>query len=425
MYTFLKQKMDATNMLNTNTRIGVIGAGAAGLSAAWALRKKGYKNITVLEKEASAGGKCHTFYYQDRNFELGAVAINHSYKRTIEIIKELEVKTISLQTSRVFLNNNGEEIELMNKSEKIKFMWQVFVYLPYLYLKHRNIFSPGFKNISSELYQPFEYFCMQNNLDIFENFSNIVCAPYGYGYFDRVPTAYYFKYLRFDFLLAIIRQNYSIISEGYATVWQKLAEQFDVRYQQQITNIKRNEKIQIQTQKKVFEFDKIILACPLDNSLGFVDATPDEQQLFSKIKYNKYYTFAWVVENMPKKDRGYFPANFSPERQGHILCWYQRYPEINLYIFYAIADEMQEEQDIEKITIEDLKKIGATLKEKYTSAQWKYFPHVAPADMKNNFYDKLENLQGINNTYFVGELLNFSNVEGVVEYSCDLVKRFF
>lgn len=408
-----------------NTRIGIIGAGAAGLSAALALKKKGYNNITVLEKQAYAGGKCHTFYYQGRNFELGAVVIPRSSQKTFDIINELGLKVVPISKDRAFFNNSGEEIEIIDKSEKNKFFWQAFVQLPYLKFKYRKLFKLGYTEIDSELTQPFEYFCKHHNLDLFEKFSNIVCVAFGYAYFDKVPTAYYLKFLKFSLILAVVRQEYFAFLDGAATVWKKMAEQFDVRYQQQISNIKRGEKVQVKTQTEVLEFDKLILACPLDNSLKFLDATPDEQELFSKIKYNKYWSFALSVENMPKRISGYLPRNFSPDKQGHIMCWYHRYPDINLYNFYVIANDMQEEQDVEKIIIDDLNKIGATIKEKYVSAEWKYFPHVGTEDMENKFYARLESLQGINNTYFVGELLNFSYLEAVIEYSYDLVKRFF
>jgi Flavin containing amine oxidoreductase len=412
-------------MLSNNTRIGIIGAGAAGLSAALALRKKGYKNITLLEKEAYAGGKCHTFYYQGRNFELGAVVIPYCSQKTLDIINYLGLKVAPLTKDRAFFNSSGEQIELIGKLETIKFFWQVFVKLPYLQFKYRKIFKPGFKNINNELIKSFECFCKQNKLELFEKFSNSVCAAYGYGYFDKVSTAYYLKFLKLPLVLSVMTQTGFIFLDGSANVWKKMAEQFDVRYQQQINNIKRNETIRVETQTEILEFDKLILACPLDNSLNFLDTTLDEEELFSKIKYNKYWTFALIMENMPKRSIGYLPSNFSSDKQGHIMCWYRRYPDINLYDFYVIANDRQEEQDIEKIIIEDLNQIGATIKEKYVSAEWKYFPHVDIVDIENKFYERLENLQGIKNTYFVGELLNFSYIEAVIEYSYDLVKRFF
>ncbi|GJX26816.1 acyl carrier protein-like protein [Tanacetum coccineum] len=43
---------------HTDTRIGIIGAGPSGLSAAYTLCKLGYMNVTVLEKHHSVRGKC-------------------------------------------------------------------------------------------------------------------------------------------------------------------------------------------------------------------------------------------------------------------------------------------------------------------------------------------------------------------------------
>ncbi|GJZ97234.1 acyl carrier protein-like protein [Tanacetum coccineum] len=43
---------------HTDTRIGIIGAGSSGLSAAYTLCKLGYMNVTVLEKHHSVRGKC-------------------------------------------------------------------------------------------------------------------------------------------------------------------------------------------------------------------------------------------------------------------------------------------------------------------------------------------------------------------------------
>lgn len=42
------------------TRIAIVGAGPGGLSAAYALSRLGYRNVTVLEKSQSAGGMCES-----------------------------------------------------------------------------------------------------------------------------------------------------------------------------------------------------------------------------------------------------------------------------------------------------------------------------------------------------------------------------
>jgi monoamine oxidase len=49
--------LNAQTPLAKDARIAVIGAGASGLTAAHTLRKKGYSNITVYEKDNRVGGK--------------------------------------------------------------------------------------------------------------------------------------------------------------------------------------------------------------------------------------------------------------------------------------------------------------------------------------------------------------------------------
>ncbi|HEY0134862.1 MAG TPA: NAD(P)-binding protein, partial [Nannocystis sp.] len=39
-------------------RVGIIGAGCAGLAAAEELRALGYRRVTILEARARAGGQC-------------------------------------------------------------------------------------------------------------------------------------------------------------------------------------------------------------------------------------------------------------------------------------------------------------------------------------------------------------------------------
>lgn len=43
-----------------NTRIGIVGAGPSGMSAAYALSQLGYNNVTVLEKHHTVGGMCES-----------------------------------------------------------------------------------------------------------------------------------------------------------------------------------------------------------------------------------------------------------------------------------------------------------------------------------------------------------------------------
>ena len=418
------------NKFDLNTKICIIGAGAAGLTVAYILRKKGYKNITILEKENQPGGKCHTIVYKDRYFELGAGAICSDYKVILEIMKELGVKSkIPAIPNPIFLNNNGLEIK-SSFFKQIKFIWELLFKFSYLLFKNQKFSQPGLSNIPEELYENFDSYCRKNNLSDFAQTLNTIVSPFGYGYFDTIPTAYYLKYLTFTGLVEyFITKRLQFFVEGAGNLWQKLSKQFNVLFEEHIISINRTDGIYIQTQKGNYEFDKLILACPLDNALDFLDATLLENELFSKIKYNNYYTFAFIISKFPftktDVDSGFFTENMNSRDQGKIMFFYRRYVNSEFCTFYLVANQEHNEQQLKLDVENQLKNMGFIIDKEYVSIKWKYFPHVGSEDMKDGFYDKLEGIQGQNNMYLTGEIMNFPSLRGVTEYSNYLINKYF
>ena len=56
---------------------------------------------------------------------------------------------------------------------------------------------------------------------------------------------------------------------------------------------------------------------------------------------------------------------------------------------------------------------------------WLYFEHVSADEFRAGYYDRWEQLQGQNRTFYVGGLFDFDYVEGVVGYSRATVERHF
>lgn len=55
-----------------NTKIIIIGAGAAGMAAATKLMDKGFRNLTILEAENRIGGRINTIPYASNVVDMGA-----------------------------------------------------------------------------------------------------------------------------------------------------------------------------------------------------------------------------------------------------------------------------------------------------------------------------------------------------------------
>jgi monoamine oxidase len=108
----------------------VIGAGAAGLMAAYTLVKAG-KKVIVLEARDRTGGRIHTLYHTD-NFnkaELGAEFIHGDLPLTLNLLKEADITTQPATLNRWRYHNGNftqeeEQVEhwdlLMKKLQELK-----------------------------------------------------------------------------------------------------------------------------------------------------------------------------------------------------------------------------------------------------------------------------------------------------------------
>lgn len=410
--------------ISKSKRFGIIGAGAAGLTSAHYLKQKGYENITILERNSRSGGKCLSFVDDIYYFDLGAILLGpkNLYREVLAITEMLKIGYTPVLKDRIFCGLDGARFELIEKREIIRLVWEIIKF-KLLHFKHR--FDPiEMERLSEHFYEPFSSLVSKYHLSTLEKFFKIPSTSFGYGYLNEVPAAYLLWYLSAS-LIPALAQQFNIVPTGIASIWEKLADQHTVKYEQEILKVERSNTVKISTRSDAYEFDKLIVACPLDETFVFLDNTSEEQDLFSKIRYYDYFNFVFSIENLPSSSRCYIPENMQRSRHGHLLVLAKKYPEVNLYIAYAFGNRGQSEQDVEKTVREDLDKLGAVVGKTFASAYRKFFPHVSSKDMQAGFYKRLEALQGSNHTYYVGEICTFSLLEAVTRYSKNLVNKFF
>ena len=415
----------AMDSQKTTHRIGIIGAGVSGLSAAYYLQQAGYANAVVLEKDRRVGGKCCSVEVDGRIYELGAVLGTRDYTATLGLMKTVGLKSGPTGESACY-DPQGRRIGLYTWYQLPYLLWLLSVNYSWLTrVKYRRINRPGLDGIHPDLHAPFDAFAKRHGIPSL----NRVLAPpftgFGYGYFGEVPTAYVMKYLDLPTIEALRNVKRRIVwPDGVETLWARLAQRLDVRTGAVVRRVTREETVLVETAEQAFEFDSLILACPLDEALGFLDASPLERRLFSAIRTYDYWVLLGEVEGLPPES-GYIPAHFTPEKCGHLMLWYHRWPGTRIFALYVLGDQVMGEDAIEQTCASDLARMGAALRKVHQARRWKYFPHVSSADMDTGYYERLEGLQGANNTYFAGELMSMSTVEVCARYSKALVERFF
>lgn len=412
---------------NKNSRIGIVGAGAAGLTAAETLKYLGYENITVLEKNTKAGGKCRSYEYDGKKYELGAGLIAENNKTIFDLIKkyDIELRPVKSYTDNQYDVETTEKIEDFFKlSDKISFLWQLLIKYRRLCIKYNTITEAGYKKIDPALIQNFNDWAKEHEIPILlENFERYFTG-FGYGYCSETPAAFILKYIDWETVKSFVRGNFYTFPNGIQSLWEKVAKQHNVFYESAVKHVTRKEVITVKTFTDSYEFDYLLISSPLDDCLNFMPATKEEQFLFSKIEYNDYQTYAYSIDSFPNTT-GFLPKYFNSNEKNQPMFWYKPFIDSNFYTFYVLSDwktsQAQIQQNIEKV----IQKFGGTIKKFHVCHKWKYFPKFSSENMKNGLYDRLEDLQGENNTFYIGELPSFSTVELTGSYAKELVETNF
>ncbi|MEK7632265.1 MAG: FAD-dependent oxidoreductase [Patescibacteria group bacterium] len=409
-----------------NKRIAIIGAGAAGLSAAHALKAKGYSNITVFERSNRVGGKCCTVEIEGKNYELGAGVLAEDNSIVLRLAEEFNIPLAPIQFDNdVTVDGlSGIAEPKRNIFESAKLLKELAKYC-WLTQKYRATGKSGLANTPHALAAPFTEFAKKHKIENLAREFALFFTGFGYDYFERIPAAYVLKYYRWSTLLAFMQRKVYRLPNGIQHLWTAVAAAHTVRLNTAISHIERSEtSVSVTTERGTEEFDTLIIASPLDETLSYIDSTDDERNLFSKIQYVDYVTIACTIEGILDGD-GYVPSNFTPHRAGHPVFWHHRHADARVYTFYALADGSQTDTDLTDHMTDLVKKMGGVVSTIHSITHWKYFPHISSEIMKDGFFDRIESIQGTKNTFYVGESLNFSTVGLASEHANDLVNRLF
>jgi predicted NAD/FAD-binding protein len=275
-----------------------------------------------------------------------------------------------------------------------------------------------------------------------------VLAPYyvswGYGYLEEVSALYVFKLM--DFYVRTRFGRYrssdrcdaiSYIVEGYQRLWERIADPFELQLGTDIHAVRRRPRRDAQqggpAQMEITivynggqrQFDALLIACPFDRALNFLDADSRERRVMAQVRHLDFYTIAAAVEGLPPDALVFVGNHLSATHSGHVVSWYRRWPESNIVVFYALGRPGLTADELTAILRQDLAALGARVPKVHGGDHWRYFPHVSTRDIAAGYYRDFEALQGDRQTWYTGELLAFPTVEHVVAYSRQLVKTYF
>lgn len=417
-------------MSKNDSKIAVIGGGLSGLVLAEGLQRKGYKYVTLFEKDVRLGGKLYTIWYKGRSYELGAIFGLPSYSNLRALMNRLNIKADGPKLSRTNYNADGEKIIPIPKKDLHGFIEEI-QRLPNILDAYKSLKNPNIKNIEPALMLPFSKWCDLHDFKVLKTVYVHYFTIFGLGNINEVPALYVLRIMNYSHLMCFmdIPQFYTW-ERGVSILAESLANRIkDIRLGQEVIDIKLFDRdtLWIETPFERLEFNKVIITSPLDqfSDLDFWDE--EMKKLLKSIKYQYFNVYAFIVDNVPK-GCGCILDNLSPDRRGHITIWDARWNitrNEGMVILYAYNPPENSDKSALDYIKEDLSRLGIKNPRLYQAKQWKHCPYVDTQVLEQGFYDKMDAMQGKNNVFLAGEIMSILSIENSIQYSEYILERFF
>ncbi len=431
---------------NKNQKIAIIGAGIAGLTAAYTLRKKGYTNITIFEAEDRVGGKVFSVEKDGRIYELGAIILMRGSRLLEGIAEEYSQKTTD-RTSRIFIYSGGEQISQMKYLLKNSAISEIIKGIPGIFkiatiykkfLKNNNI---GFSGADPVLYSDFNEFLRRHGIRSVGLLAEPASAGFGYGHIDSTPALYYLKMMQIG-LGYVIKDLFNssfgpklytlrTFDNGYQKFLEAIAKDFNVRFGTRVEKIDRikhssSAEIEVTANEVTEKFNRVIISSMPDDILRFLDADENEKEIFSRVNHYRFQVTMFSGNIPLKSDALYFDPSILAEHRGFPGALSQLHNDRSLYTAYQVLDSGSTAEGLRRQLYRMADMLGGTIDNIILSKKYKYFPHFLENDLSRlRPYERLEEMQGRYSTYFIGGLYNFEGTEQTAEWAEHIINKNF
>jgi protoporphyrinogen oxidase len=454
-----------------STRVGVIGGGLSGLTAAMELEKLGY-SVTVLEADDRVGGKILSIALDevalasqllnltetqqeakielcgDQEFmELGAIVTN-SGSGILQLADELGVPygLVTDPSSIIIVSFNGQTLTMTideylpfvaqqiypdatTQDEVFSVIQQEFANYQQVLATFPEILTDRLDGSSSDLAMPMNDFAATHGIAALIKSVEPVVTGLGYGnYYSGVPAASAMKFAR----IVLAREDLYGFPCGFGSIPRAMAATLqDVRLNAPVSDVSLQENGTITVQalgQDMMVFDYLVISTTLDLIPGFMDVSTTKQDLFGRMKSLRYISTIVDTQGVPSDDGNYYVDQTDEANiNGLASLVFGRDADTQLENGYQVVDRNITTEEAFALLKEDLSSYwNATATDLLIQKDWiNYYPTVPSEDFANGYFDTMEELQGEDNIFYVGGQFSFETTPATYAFAKELIARKF
>ncbi len=416
-------------------KIGIIGAGITGISAAHRLRKLGYHDITLLEKASVIGGKVCTTSHQGRMYDVGAIGLATDLQDIYEMPLLEDITLVQIPSANI-LTANGKLESVMkywlrsnSQASRIKLLTSLIQHqltannrlsIEHLTPAFQHLTQTTFKNAFASLFEP-------------------IYLGLGYGPISESPwyaQNLYIPVTTKRYILAALglsRHGVYFCSNGLVKVFENLSEDFQIKLSTSVCEIRRFEqRVEVyldgkgeNDEKEVLTFDKVIATGTPVQLLHYLDATTEERELYGEVRYSPYIS-SLVDVSGPLFD-GKRCLYFRPKSDGNVVLIFKPYSDAQGCVLYQLPSVSNKQAESEKRqAVREIEDMGGCVNKFISQHIWPhYHPHFTQEAIDKGVLRDLGQWQGQRSFFYIGACSAFEAIPRLAQSATDLVNKHF
>lgn len=418
--------------------IGIVGAGAGGMSLAWILKERGIKDVIVLERSDRIGGKTLTIEHQGVPHELGACYMTPGYTRTNRWMKRLGMGACRLPFHLLAKvdGTTQEFTDFAMGDSMLRSSGQLLRYVGYWLAFHYRDQAEGRRpDHDATMGQSFGAWLDQRGLDTVRRAAMVTTTCTGYGHVEDLPALHGLRYNTPSLLISDALTRVYEPAPGWQHLWLRMEPELRVDKNIELQRAERRDGIwRVEAADRQYRFQHLVVTSAPDDAARWLDLGEQRLELFSQFTWHTYVSCLVVIEGWFRDldsfsiEKNILGAN--GPRRGHLIIARRTRdktgtakrdpsgPEV--YVTYQYGGPgLSDAVLLEKLRA-DVAEHGGRVTGVLGVYPWKYSPTLSLDAIRDGAVSRLRSIQGQDQLWWSGASFSHEAIDNIVDFNVRL-----